>query len=311
MLSTLILAAGLGTRLDPITRLTAKPAAPLGDHTLIEHVIAWLGRQSVPDVVVNLHYRPETIAAGLGDGAHLGMPVRYSWEQPVLGSAGGPRRALPLLDSDPFLIVNGDTLCDIDLAPMLAAHRESGAAVTMAVIPNPAPGRYNGIVSGDDRVVTGFIPKGHTLASWHFVGVQVVQKSVFAGLRDGVPAETVAGIYRERLLSSPGTVRVWPVSTTFLDIGTPRDYLAAWLARAPAASPGVSASARVTDCAIWPDARIGAHARLTRCIVAGVRVPAGLVAQDAVLIPAALATPADRAHVHDDVAVFPIDGVRG
>src|SRR5689334_2906607 len=122
--SALVLAAGLGTRLDPLTRLVAKAAVPIGRLSLLEHALDFLRRQGVTDVVVNLHYKPATITRLLGDGSHLGMRVRYSWEQPVLGSAGGPRRALPLLDSDPFLIVNGDTLVDIDLSAMLASHGE-------------------------------------------------------------------------------------------------------------------------------------------------------------------------------------------
>lgn len=309
MLSTLILSAGLGTRLDPITRLVAKPAAPLGDRTLIEHVLAWLHRQQVRDVVVNLHHLPATIAAVLGDGVHLDQRIRYSWEQPALGSAGGPRRALPLLDSDPFLIINGDTLCDIDLAPMLAAHRASGADVTMTVVPNPARDHYNGLLIDAADAVTGFIARGHTVPSWHFVGIQIVNRRVFQGLDDGVPAETVAGIYRERVSASPGSVRVWRVSTPFLDIGTPRDYLAAALRR-PNGGVGradVAASARVTRSIVWPGATIDERAVLADCIVTNVHVPGGLEARDAVLIPASYVRPTDRAIVHEDVAVFPIE----
>jgi len=84
---------------------------------------------------------------------------------PLLGSAGGPRHALPLLDADTFLVVNGDTLCDIELAPMIAAHHASGALVTLAVAPNPAPDRYNGLaVDAHDRL-TGFVPRGQADAS--------------------------------------------------------------------------------------------------------------------------------------------------
>ena len=77
MLPTIVLTAGLGTRLDPITRLVAKPAVPVGGRTLIEHVLEWLRGQQVFDVVLNLHHRPETITAALGDGSHLGMRARY------------------------------------------------------------------------------------------------------------------------------------------------------------------------------------------------------------------------------------------
>src|SRR5690606_31590367 len=87
----------------------------MGDRTLVEHVVDWLVAQRVTDLVVNLHHLPETITAVLGDGSQYGLPIRYSWERDILGSAGGPRRALPLIDSDPFVIVNGDTLSDVEL----------------------------------------------------------------------------------------------------------------------------------------------------------------------------------------------------
>ena len=138
----LVLSAGLGTRLRPLTYIRAKAAVPVNGEPLVRRVIRWLAGHGVRDIVVNLHHRPATIAAVLGDGSDLDVRVRYTWEQPVLGSAGGPRRALPLLTDGtraPFLLVNGDTLTDLALTGLIAAHHESGARVTMAVIPNPRP----------------------------------------------------------------------------------------------------------------------------------------------------------------------------
>ena len=102
-LPAIVLTAGLGTRLDPLTRLVAKPAVPLGRLSLSERVLPWVRLQGVTDVVLNLHHLPASLTTIVGDGAHLGLGVRYSWERPVLGSAGGPRRALPLIDGDPVL----------------------------------------------------------------------------------------------------------------------------------------------------------------------------------------------------------------
>src|SRR6185503_5909500 len=82
VLPALVLTAGLGTRLDPLTRLVAKPAVPLGGRTLVARVLDWLRREQVRDVVLNLHARPETIAADVGDGARWDLRLRYSWEQP-------------------------------------------------------------------------------------------------------------------------------------------------------------------------------------------------------------------------------------
>lgn len=296
-LSCLLLTAGLGSRLDPLTRLVAKPAVPLGDRSLVEHVIGWLHREGIRDLVLNLHHLPATITTIVGDGHHLGVRVRYSWEQPILGSAGGPRHALALLDSDPFLIVNGDTLCPIDLGGMWRAHDASGADVTMAVIRNPNPAQYNGIRASRDRVLLGFVPRGHDEETWHFVGVQIARKSVFAGLRDGEPAETVAGLYRQMATLAPGRIRIWPVETSFLDVGTPGDYLTA------ADSLGGTRSGSV----LWPDVSIDAGVRLSGCVVAGgVHLPSGFTATSSVIVPASVTRPGDEAETRDGVAIFPL-----
>src|SRR3954463_1899364 len=133
----LVLTAGLGTRLQPLTLARAKAAAPVDGDPLARRTIRWLVAQGIDDLVLNLHHKPETITAAVGDGSDLGVRVRYSWESPVLGSAGGPRHALPLLLDGidaaaprTFVLVNGDTLTDVDLPAMIAAHRRTGALVT-------------------------------------------------------------------------------------------------------------------------------------------------------------------------------------
>jgi NDP-sugar pyrophosphorylase family protein len=287
-LPTIVLAAGLGTRLDPITRVVAKPAVPVAGLTLIERVLAWLRREGVTDVVVNLHHRPESITSVLGDGSPVGMRVRYSWEPVILGSGGGPKQALALWPglAGPCLIVNGDTLTDLALAPMIDAHRESGALATMAVVPNPRPDHYNGMRADAAHRVTGFAKKGQADHTWHFIGVQVVNPSVFDRLPPSTPAETVAGLYRDLVLDEPGAVRVWPVDAPFLDVGTPADYLAAVLRTAASerfvieGSAYIHPSAQLHRCVIWDQAMVGAGVRLTDCVVlGGVQVPAGTVAE--------------------------------
>jgi NDP-sugar pyrophosphorylase family protein len=325
MIPALVLTAGMGTRLDPLTRLVAKPAVPIGGRPLVVHVLEWLHREGIRDVVLNLHHRPETITAIAGDGAHLGLRVRYSWEQPLLGSAGGPRHALPLLRSwrqpleepardgpDRFLIVNGDTLCDFPLAPMIEAHVRRGAEVTMAVVPNARPESYNGVALGADHRVTGFVPRGQAEGTWHFVGVQVAEAAVFAALPDNVPAETVHGLYGQRLAAAGAAIFGWRAQTAFLDVGTPADYLKAALewsradpARLVAADASIDPSAAISQSIVWPGARVGAGARLDRCIVAGrALVPAGFAARDAVIVPASIVKPGEDAAVAGDVAAF-------
>src|SRR5262249_5687455 len=152
----LVLTAGLGTRLRPLTAVRAKGAIPLAGTPIVRRIIAWLARQGVSDVVLNLHHRPETITAVLGDGTDLGVRARYSWEQPVvLGSGGGPRQALPIVGADPFLIVNGDTLTDLDAVALVDEHARTGAVVTLAVVPNRDFAHYGGVVVDEQRRVTG------------------------------------------------------------------------------------------------------------------------------------------------------------
>ena len=122
----LVLTAGLGTRLQPLTGVRAKPAIPVAGEPMIRRIAAWLVCNGVDDLVLNLHHRPETLTSVLGDGRDLGARVRYSWELPrILGSAGGPRLARDIVGAAPFLIVNGDTLTDVDLARLAEIGRAS------------------------------------------------------------------------------------------------------------------------------------------------------------------------------------------
>jgi mannose-1-phosphate guanylyltransferase len=305
-LPAVVLTAGLGTRLDPLTRLVAKPAVPLGARTLVEHVLDWLRSQHVTDLVLNLHHRPETITGVVGDGAHLGMRVRYSWEGRILGSAGGPKRAASLLDSRDVLIVNGDTLCRIDLAAMLASHQRTGAEATLAIVPNPSPSHYNGIVCDAEDRLLSIVPKGRaTAGTWHFVGVQIVNTEIFAALPDDVASETTGELYPKMMAERPGSLRGWKVDAPFVDVGTPRDYLEA-VSR-------LGARDRMSEprqgCIVWPDARVAPDAVIEHCIVAGpVVLPPGFRATQSVLVPASVLRNGEHVPTICDVAVFPLDG---
>ena len=186
----LVLTAGLGTRLRPLTDVRAKPAIPVAGVPMIRRIISWLAAHGVTDLVLNLHYRPETLTAVVGDGTDLSARVRYSWEPRILGSAGGPRQALPLVAADPFLVVNGDTIADVDLAGLAAAHDTSGAIVTLALVPNHEFHRYGGVLLDPQGRVTGFVNRGPSAeGSYHYIGVQVVQGAAFDAVAQGEAAD--------------------------------------------------------------------------------------------------------------------------
>jgi NDP-sugar pyrophosphorylase family protein len=216
-----VLTAGLGTRLRPLTAVRAKPAIPVAGEPLVRRIARWLAGQGVTDLVMNLHHLPSTLTAAMGDGTDLGIKVRYSWEQPVvLGTAGGPRQALPLVDSDVFLIVNGDTLTDVDLGALHDAHVSSNALITLALTENTTPERYGGVLLDEDSHVVGFVPRGSKTVSFHLIGVQVACAEAFASLPAGRPLNSVGGVYDELIAKRPGSMKGFVAEAVFWDIGT-------------------------------------------------------------------------------------------
>lgn len=286
MIPALVLTAGLATRLRPLSLVRAKAAMPVANEALVRRLLRQLATAEITDAVLNLHYLPHTITQVLGDGSDLGVRVRYSWEMPVLGSAGGPRLALSLLGSSPFLIVNGDTLTNIDIGRLITAHRHSDALVTMAVVPRTEPERYGGIRSNDDGVFTGVTKRGVDDDSFHFVGIQVAEAEAFAAVPAGKSVESVSDLYLRLATEVPGSVRVHICEGEFFDIGTPDDYLRTSLALAArdgrpdghGARVRIDRTAHVHESILWDDVIVGADARLERCVVTdGVAIPAGTV----------------------------------
>lgn len=313
-LPALVLTAGLGTRLRPLTYARAKAAVPVNGEPLVRRVARWLAARGVRDHVYNLHYQPASIAACLGDGSALGVRVRYSWEQAVLGSAGGPRRALPLLTdagADRFLIVNGDTLTDVDLEALQERHERAGARVTMALIRNPAPHQYGGVAISGEGLVTGFTRPGAATESFHFIGVQVTDATVFADLTDGVRAESVTELYPALMRQSPGAVTAFVSEASFRDIGTPGDCLRTSLELAAdegdhlvSKDAQIDASAMVERTAVWDDVTVGAGARLRECIVAGgARIPDGARYDRCAIVAAGTREPAAGERIENGLLI--------
>ena len=247
---------------------------------LLRYAAAW----DVRDFVLNLHYLPETITAQVGDGTDLGIRVRYSFESPVLGSAGGPRKALDLLPSEPFFIVNGDTLTNVNMKALAEQHHNTDALVTIAVVPNDHPDRYSGLILDSSGRFHSVVPKGSRVRSYHVVGVQMAHPSAFARLPLNQPAESIGALYKELVKENLGHVRAFLCDADFWDVGTPADHLDACLSIGNTEGIGaqlgkrsiIESSARVSESVIWDDVSVGAGATLERCVVAdGVKIPAG------------------------------------
>ena len=310
---------------------------PVAGIPLVHRIIRWLVPFGVTDIVLNLHHRPETIARVVGDGRDLGVRVRYSWEPRLLGSGGGPRRALPLFETDRCLVINGDTLADVDLHAMAAAHARAGAAVTMALVPNPDPWWYGGVVLDEASRITRFttsLRRQHASSSsraesrdqppaassklFHFVGVQLVERDVFGALPEGEPAESVSGLYRALIAEGTRIVQGFPSEATFYDIGTPSDYLQTSLTFARAEGHGdripaglrttVSPEASLTRSAVWDDVTVRPGAELTDCIVTDrVEVPADVRLARAILIAQDDCAAVEAGRIIGNARMFPLE----
>ena len=318
MIPALVLTAGLGTRLRPLSYVRAKGALPLAGEPLARRILRWLHEAGVRDAVLNLHHLPQTLTRAIGDGSDIDMRIRYSWEAPVLGSAGGPRRALPLLQprgnatDGLFLIVNGDTLTDVNIPALVADHRSSGALVTMAVIPNTEPGKYGGVTADAEGRFTGFVPRGSTEPSFHFIGVQAAERRAFESVPANTPYE-VRTLYTALAAAELGSIRVLQTNAGFLDIGTPADYLNAALLIA--ARDGVSTvgartrvdfGARIERSVLWDDVMVHKGAMLKECVVAdGAVVPAD-TSWHGVTLRVPTGELADGERVIDGLAVCPL-----
>jgi mannose-1-phosphate guanylyltransferase len=149
----MVLAAGLGTRLRPITYEIAKPMVPVLDRPVMAHIVDLLERSGVEEIVANLHHFPDPIRD------YFGERIAYRYEEELLGTAGGVRNCADLLGDGPFFVISGDALTDIDLGALLATHRERGAVATLAATRVTDPREYGVVLHDADGRISGFQEK--------------------------------------------------------------------------------------------------------------------------------------------------------
>jgi mannose-1-phosphate guanylyltransferase len=149
----MVLAAGLGTRLRPLTYEITKPMVPVLDRPVMEHILDLLARHSIEQVIANLHYFPDSIRG------YFGERISYRYEEELLGTAGGVRACADFLGDEPFLVISGDALTDIDLTALAARHRETGGVATLAVKKVADTCEYGVVLHDRDGRITGFQEK--------------------------------------------------------------------------------------------------------------------------------------------------------
>ena len=153
------MAAGLGTRLRPLTYEIPKPLVPVANRPIMEHILALLARHDLGEVIANLHFFPDTIRDRFGDGAGTGVELTYRYEEELLGTAGGVRNVSEFFGDSPFVVMAADALTDIDLGALARAHAERDWIATLAVKQVANVSEYGVVVTGADGRVQGFQEK--------------------------------------------------------------------------------------------------------------------------------------------------------
>jgi mannose-1-phosphate guanylyltransferase/mannose-1-phosphate guanylyltransferase/phosphomannomutase len=175
-MKAMVLAAGLGTRLRPLTYEITKPMVPVLDRPVMEHILELLERHGFAEVVANLHYFPETIRDYFGDR------LSYHYEAELLGTAGGVRACADFFGDEAFVVISGDALTDIDLSALAARHREAGGIATLAVKKVPDTREYGVVLRDRDGRITGFQEKPEpeeALSDLGNCGIYVFEPSIF------------------------------------------------------------------------------------------------------------------------------------
>lgn len=312
----MVLAAGLGTRMRPLSHLAAKPVLPVLNRPLLRWTLELLARSGVDEVIVNLHHRPGSVRRALGDGRDLGLRITYSYERRVLGTAGGPRKVRERLGDQPFLLVNGDVAFDFDLRSLYNRHLASGAQATLALLAHPRARSYGAVITDRRGRVLSLagLPRPARGTASLFTGVHVLSPALLDRLPRG-PSDSVRDLYAP-LVAEGGRILGVRVRGAWYDLGSPALYLASQVsmmasgfrdvprgavvdpdarvaaeARVEASVVGagvvVEAGARVTGSVLWPGARVGAGAAVRDAILAGrVRVLAGERLAGTAVLPA-------------------------
>jgi mannose-1-phosphate guanylyltransferase len=175
-MKAMVLAAGLGTRLRPLTYEITKPMVPVLDRPVMAHILDLLARHGCDEVIANLHYFPDTIRE------HFGERLEYRFEQELLGTAGGVRACADFFGDEPFLVISGDALTDIDLTAFIARHHSSGGIATLAVKKVADTREYGVVLHDREGRITGFQEKPEpeeALSDLGNCGIYIFDPSVF------------------------------------------------------------------------------------------------------------------------------------
>jgi NDP-sugar pyrophosphorylase family protein len=291
----IILSAGYGTRLWPLTEDRTKPAIPILGKPLVGYVAEYLTAYGFDEIVVNLHHRPESVRKALGDGSRFGVKLHYVEEPQILGTSGALDNTREFFGGDTFLVVNGKIITDIDLKAALDTHRKTNALATLVLLPNTRRERFS-VVETEDGRVTRFggmpDPLSDGPTPLMFTGIHIMEPRIFDYIPRGVFSDSVTHVYPQAMANgeiiaahvAQGKWRELSTLKRYLDISL--EMLSdAGQSYSSGASSVIAPTADVRQSIIWDDVQVGENATVDRCVLAdNVTIPSGERIENSIVV---------------------------
>src|SRR5215217_3719884 len=292
----IVLSAGYGTRLWPLTEDRTKPAIPILGKPLVGYVAEYLTAYGIDEIVVNLHHRPESVRRALGDGSRFGVKLHYVEEPVILGTSGALDNTRAFFEHDTFVVVNGKIITDIDLNAAIETHRRANAIATLVLLPNTRRERFS-VVETEAGRITGFggmpVADGSDEAPLMFTGIHILEPRIFGYVPRGVFSDSVIDVYPKAIANgeilaahvASGKWRELSTLNRYLDI-TVELLTEAGKNFVSGANSVIAPSATVSDSILWDNVEVSAGARVYRAVLAdNVGISPDEVIENAVVVP--------------------------
>jgi mannose-1-phosphate guanylyltransferase/phosphomannomutase len=228
-MKAVVMAGGEGARLRPMTANMPKPLLPVANRPIMEHVLRLLRRHGLTETVVTVQFLASLVRTYFGDGDELGMDLQYATEETPLGTAGSVKNAEEALRGQPFVVVSGDALTDLDLTAMIEFHRQKGALVTVGLKSMPNPLEFGIVIAAEDGRIERFLEKptwGQVFSDTVNIGIYVMEPEVLDRVAANEPVDWSADVFPE-LLERGAPIYGYVTDSYWEDVGTLESYLKA------------------------------------------------------------------------------------
>ena len=228
-MKAVVMAGGEGTRLRPMTANQPKPMLPVVNRPIMEHVLRLLRQHGLTETVVTVQFLASMVRNYFGDGDDFGMSLQDATEETPLGTAGSVKNAEDALRDEPFLVISGDALTDIDLSDLIAFHKGNGALVTVALARVPDPLEFGIVIAGDDGKIQRFLEKptwGQVFSDTVNTGIYVMEPEVLEHVAPGQVVDWSGDVF-PKLLENGAPLYGWIADGYWEDVGSHESYLKA------------------------------------------------------------------------------------